>query len=152
MNRKENEITEKSRIEAIIEQAQVCRVGLSDGVFPYIVPLCFGYEDGAIYVHCALEGKKTDCIKINQNVCVEFDINVEIVDSGRACNWGMSYQSVIAFGKASFIEDTDEKKAALGIIIGHYSHKPFALPDKAVNKTAVIKIEISRMTGKQSGI
>jgi len=152
MIRKEKEITDTSDIETVIAQTPVCRLGLSDGAAPYIVPLCFGYEDGTIYVHSALKGKKIDLIQTHPDVCVEFDTDVETIDSGRACNWGMSYKSVIAFGRASFLENRDEKKRALGIIIGHYSDKSFALPDKAVDKTAVIKIEISRMTGKQSRI
>ena len=78
MWRKEKEITEKSAIEAVILQSIVCRLGLSDGNIPYIVPLCFGYQDRAIYVHGSSEGKKTDIIQRNPNVCFEFDINSEM--------------------------------------------------------------------------
>ncbi|MFC1532217.1 pyridoxamine 5'-phosphate oxidase family protein [Thermodesulfobacteriota bacterium] len=63
MRRKEKEITKKSEIEAVINKALVCRVGLSDNNFPYIVPLCFGYQDNTIYIHGALEGRKIDILK-----------------------------------------------------------------------------------------
>ena len=79
MRKKEKEITEKSEIEAVIQKATVCRVGMSDNNIPYIVPMCFGYQEDAIYVHGSLKGKKTDILKKNQNVCFEFDINTEVV-------------------------------------------------------------------------
>jgi len=46
MRRNEKEITEESAIEGIIRQSLVCRLAVSDGIQPYVVPLCFGYEDG----------------------------------------------------------------------------------------------------------
>lgn len=151
MRRKEKEITEKSAIEAIIHKSVVCHLGLSDGNNPYIVPLCFGYQDRTIYVHGSLKGKKNDIIQKNQNVCFEFDINTEILEAENACDWGMKYQSVIGFGKASFLKDLDEKRKALNIIMSQYSDQPFQFPENALNGTAVIKIEIASMTGKQSG-
>ncbi|MBW2367699.1 MAG: pyridoxamine 5'-phosphate oxidase family protein, partial [Deltaproteobacteria bacterium] len=87
----------------------------------------------------------------NQNVCFEFDINAKIVKAENACDWGMQYQSVIGFGKASFIVDPMDKRKALYIIMNQYSDRPVQFPENAVSVTAVIKIEITSMTGKQSG-
>ncbi|MCP4673635.1 MAG: pyridoxamine 5'-phosphate oxidase family protein, partial [Desulfobacula sp.] len=92
MRRKEKEIVEKSDIEAVIQKSIVCHLGLSDNNIPYIVPLCFGYQDNTIYVHGSLKGRKTDIIQKNQNICFEFDINTEIVKGENACKWGMKYK------------------------------------------------------------
>ncbi len=151
MRRKEKEITQKSEIETIIQKSLVCRVGLCDNDIPYIVPLCFGYKDNTIYVHGSLKGRKIDILKKNQNICFEFDINSEVVKAENACEWGMKYKSVIGFGKAFFLEDKKEKQKALNIIMSQYSNKPFKFPEKVINGTSVIKIEIASMTGKQSG-
>ncbi len=151
MRRKEKEITEKSEIEAVILKSLVCRLGLADDSIPYIVPLSFGYQDNTIYVHSALKGKKITILQKNPNVCFEFDINIDIAENEKACSWGMDYQSVIGFGKASFIEDIEDKRKALNIIIKQYTDKPFQFPESSINGTAVIKIEITSMTGKQSG-
>lgn len=151
MRRKEKEIIEKSEIEAVIQKSIVCRVGLSDDHIPYIVPMCFGYQDNTIYVHSSLEGRKINILQKNQNVCFEFDINTEIVEGENACEWGMKYQSVIGFGKAFFLKEPDDKQKALNIIMNQYSDSPFQFPEKVITGTAVIKIEIQSMTGKQSG-
>ena len=150
MRRKEKEITEASAIEAIIKKSLVCRLALSDDNSPYIVPLSFGYRDKMLYFHGPLKGKKIDIIRKNQNICFEFDTNTEIVKAEDACHWSMKYQSVIGFGKAVLLEDTEEKRKALSIIMSQYSDGTFQFDDAILKKTLVIKIEIESMTGKQS--
>ena len=151
MKRKEKEITEISEIEEIIHKSIVCRVGMSENNIPYIVPLCFGYQDKIIYIHGSLEGKKINILQKNQNVCFEFDINTKIIESEKSCNWSMKYQSVIGFGKAHLVNNPEQKRKALNIIMRHYSKEPFQFSNNMIEKTSVIKIEITSMTGKQSG-
>ena len=151
MRRKEKEIAQESDIEEIIRSARICRLGLSDGEQPYIVPLCFGYHDGTLYFHGALEGRKLDIIRKNCHACFEIDVKTEIVQAEEACGWGVRYQSVIGFGRATILEDPHEKQRAIEIIMSQYTDRRFHFPDAAVQNTAVIKVDIERMTGKQSG-
>ena len=137
-------------MESIIRESTVCRLALVDNNQPYIVPLCFGYKDNALYFHSAGEGKKIDILKKNNNVCFEFDVRSEIKTGKTACEWGMKYRSVIGFGNASFLEDPESKQAALDIIMQQYSDGSFSYPDKILKNTLVIKVEITDMTGKQS--
>jgi len=151
MRRKDREISDKSSITAIIENCRVCRLGLVDGNIPYIVPLCFGYEDGTLYFHGALRGRRMDLIKKNPKVCFEFDRMHEILESDNACSWGVKYESVIGQGRAFIIDSKDEKIKALNIIMARYSDKNFVFPDKMLKATSVIRLEIESMTGKCSG-
>ena len=80
MRRKEKEIVQKSEIEAVIHGSVICRIGLSDDNIPYVVPLCFGYQDNMIYIHGALEGKKINILRKNKNVCFEFAIDTDLID------------------------------------------------------------------------
>jgi nitroimidazol reductase NimA-like FMN-containing flavoprotein (pyridoxamine 5'-phosphate oxidase superfamily) len=151
MRRKDKEISEESAIKTIIEKANVCRLGMVDGNKPYIVPLCFGYRDNVLYFHGSSKGKRIDIIRKNPDVCFEFDIITEPVESENACDWSMKYQSVIGFGKAVFIESLDKKRRAMNVIMAQYSKQKFQFPEKMLNITSVIKVEIESMTGKQSG-
>lgn len=58
MRRIEKEIQSPGAIAAILDEAQVCRIGLCDGAGPSGVPVCFGYEPGSIYLPSHPEGKK----------------------------------------------------------------------------------------------
>lgn len=152
MLRKDQEITEKSVIESIIQASLVCRLALSDKEQPYIVPLCFGYQDDTLYFHCGVKGRKLEILKKNPNVCFEFEVNVDVLKGQDACSWNMQYQSVIGFGRAAFLEDIEEKQKALGIIVLQYSDKMLPLPETSLRKTVVIKVPIDSMTGKRSSM
>ena len=150
MRRKENEITDRSEIEAVIKTSTVCRLGMSYNDLPYIVPLCFGYQDNTIYIHGSPDGKKTEILQKNHHVCFEFDIGTKIVEGKNPCEWGIHYKSVIGFGRAAFLKDSDEKQKALNVIMNQYTDGSFQFPDQALNRTTIIKIEIESMTGKRS--
>jgi len=151
MRRKDKEIKNKELIESIIKRATVCRIGLSENNVPYVVPLVFGYKDNCLYFHSAPEGKKINIIKQNDNVCFELEADLQLARAETACNWDMKYYSVIGFGKAFLIDDTEEKRRALNIIMEHYSGNPHEYPANKINKVAIIKVKIDSMTGKKSG-
>jgi nitroimidazol reductase NimA-like FMN-containing flavoprotein (pyridoxamine 5'-phosphate oxidase superfamily) len=62
----------------------------------------------------------------------------------------MRYQSVIGFGKALLIEDPDERRKALDVIMRQYADGDFEYSEKSFEKALVIKVEIESMTGKKS--
>jgi hypothetical protein len=149
MRRKDKEITDRSAMEAIIAEAQVCHLGLSDGDQPYVVPMHFGYQDGALYLHGALQGRKMEILRQDPKVCAQFDIRMTLMTAENACDWGARFQSVIGFGRAVVLEDPEEKKKGLAIIMAHYSDKTYDYPDHRIANTAVIQIVFDFMTGKQ---
>ncbi|UCG54301.1 MAG: pyridoxamine 5'-phosphate oxidase family protein [Dehalococcoidia bacterium] len=152
MRRSEKEIKEQEEIENIIERADVCRIGLSDGNMPYIVAMNFGYKDNCLYFHCAKEGKKIDIIKRNYNACFEMDIDHAFVKpEGRPCARRGKYRSVIGFGKAFIVEDFEEISDALNIIIQHYGNEYYPFSKDELERVCIIKIEIGSITGKKSG-
>jgi nitroimidazol reductase NimA-like FMN-containing flavoprotein (pyridoxamine 5'-phosphate oxidase superfamily) len=150
MRRSEREITGREVIDAIIRQCLVCRLGLPDGEEPYIVPLCFGYDGEALYFHSASDGRKIDILRKNSRVCFEFDIPEGMREAEEGCRWGIKYRSVIGFGTAEIVDDQEDKKKALGIIMAQYSGRKYVFPEDAVARTAVIKVAIARITGKQA--
>jgi len=152
MRRHDREIKVPGEIEAIIQRAQICRVGLAEDNVPYVVPVHFGYAGKCLYFHCATQGKKLDIIRRNNNVCFEIDTDYQLVrPDGPPCKCSARYRSVIGFGKASVIEDRGEKAAALNIVSQHYGSSPYQFSDEEMEGVAVVKIDVSNMTGKQAG-
>lgn len=151
MRRKEKEITNIDDIEKVVKSANVCRVGLADGDEPYVVPICFGYERGALYFHAALEGRKVELIKKNNKVCFEIDTDVEVIASEKPCSWTVKYRSVIGMGRASILESDEGKTRALQLIVRQYSGNEFSFSKSALDSVLVVKITIENITGKQSG-
>lgn len=151
MRRGDKEIKDPEEIVSILEASPVCRLGFCAGNVPYVVPLSFGYSEGSLYFHSAKEGRKIDMIRKNPLVCFEVDVGVEVVASDQPCDWGMKYASVIGFGEASLLDDPEEKKRGLDVILGHYASRsshPYSV--SILKHTEVIRVRIQEMTGKRS--
>ena len=142
-------ITDIDEIEGIIKKALICRLGLVDNDEPYIIPVCFGYERGALYFHGSLKGRKVELIKKNNKVCFEMDIDAELEKSEDPCKWTMKGKSVVGVGRASILEDDGEKSHALRLIMGHYSEGEFSFPKPALDSVSVVRVDISSITGKK---
>lgn len=84
MRRKDREVTDFKTITEIIDRCEVMRIGLSDGDYPYIVPLNFSYEADAenqrlcFYIHGAMAGRKYELLKKNLRCSFEMDNQIKI--------------------------------------------------------------------------
>lgn len=150
LRRKEKQIEGQSAIEAVIRKTKFCRLAMSDGTTPYIVPLCFGYKDNTLYFHSAVTGRKVEMLRKNPQVCAQFDCDLALQPDEKACDWGLSYKSVIGFGQASFVEDPQAKREALSVIMDHYTSSEFTFDDTTLRKTLVVQVDFDELTGKQA--
>jgi uncharacterized protein len=146
----ERQLKERDGIDSIIRRCRVCRMGMVDGGQPYIVPFCFGYDGQSVFLHMAPEGKKIDCLRKNAGACIEFDIPGEIIESKTACGFSILYESVIAFGVAEFLESAEDKRYGLMQIMRQYSEpdEKWSFPENILDKTVVVKVFLTEVTGK----
>lgn len=150
MRKSEREIKDQAAVWAVMTEARVCRIGLSDNGMPYVVPMNFGLGENCLYLHCAKEGRKLDILRKNDRVCFEMDLLREIRPGKEPCGWDMCYDSAIGFGRAVIVDDPEEKRTALDRIMNHYGAQgPHVYPSETLGKTAVIRIDIESLTGKR---
>ncbi len=115
------------------------------------MPISFGYDGTALYIHTAGRGRKIDCIERNNRICFEFENNVEIrTHDDDACKWTFEFESVIGYGRVFELTTTEEKTAGLNQIMKHYSGRTWEIAPKETATTRVWRIEIESMTGKRS--
>jgi uncharacterized protein len=151
VRRVDKAITDRKQIEAIIRDSLVCRLALTNDQVPYLVPVSFGYDGAALYLHTAPEGRKIEYFTANPRVCFEFERGVEVRrDPLLACKWSLNYESVIGYGTISEVSDPAEKERALNCIMRQYSGKDWTFDAADVAKTRTWKITISSLTGKRS--
>jgi len=145
-------IQDPQQIEAILSKAKFLHLALSDVETPYIVPISFGYKENTIYLHSSQKGRKIEILKKNPRVCFEATVETEIITADDPCKYNVRYRSVIGHGQAKFLEDYNKKVEGLTVLSEHYGEKgPFEFEEWKVNRLCVIKIEIEKMTGKESG-
>jgi nitroimidazol reductase NimA-like FMN-containing flavoprotein (pyridoxamine 5'-phosphate oxidase superfamily) len=151
MRRKDKEINNQSLLEAVIRESKICRIALSKDNQPYLVPLSFGYDGTAIYLHTAKEGQKLEYIAANPNVCFEIEGKVKLLKNIKsACKWTFVYESIIGYGTIQEITEPEQKRSAIKQIVLHYSDTATDIPDTALADVRVWKIAIDSMTGKKS--
>ncbi|XOB66085.1 pyridoxamine 5'-phosphate oxidase family protein [Deferribacteres bacterium DY0037] len=150
MRRSEKLISDQTEINALLAKGEIIRVAMVDEGKPYLVPMSYGFKDGAIYLHCAKEGRKVDILRRNPNVCFEVSAGTSLVAKEQACGWTYHFKSVIGSGKVVFLEETADKVSGLSAIMEQYGSADHSFPDKAVGNTLVLRIDIDEMTGKQS--
>lgn len=153
MRKKEREIVDYALIESVINDCDVCRIAFANDNVPYIVAMNFGYSGGVkktFYFHCANEGRKLEMLAKNNFVCFELDTSHHVYSGNVACDWGSKYRSVVGYGYIRATHIPEEKRNALDKIMEHYGAKgPFEYNSKIFEKTTVLMLEVTEMTGKE---
>ncbi len=152
MRRKDREITDRTEIDAIIRSEKLMHLALVDGDMPFLVPVFYAFDNGALYFHSAQAGTKIEILKRNNNVCFEISVDHGFIESDEACDFEARHRTVIGVGKALFVEDATEKIKALDLIVAHFSEKTFEYPKTNLERTAVIRIDIVSIKGKKHGL
>jgi nitroimidazol reductase NimA-like FMN-containing flavoprotein (pyridoxamine 5'-phosphate oxidase superfamily) len=150
MRRSDREITDPSGIMNVLRDAGVCRMGLCDGEKPYVVPMNYGFREGSVFLHSAPEGRKIEILRKNPNVCLEFEADVELIPAETPCSFSMKYRSVIATGRAVFLENAEEKAQGLNVIMGQYTGKEYDFPLQALERIVVIRVDLEECSGKHN--
>lgn len=120
----------------------------SDDDYAYVVPVNYAYDGTAIYVHCAKQGHKLDCIMRNPgcSMCVvdKDDVIPEEFTS--------YFRSVIVFGKAALVNDDKEVIKGLSLLCEKYSPgiDPSDEIARFIKAVCVVRIDIDLITGKQA--
>lgn len=148
MRRWRQALTENESIE-ILKRGKVAVMAVAgDDKYPYAVPLNYVYFDGCVYVHSASQGHKIDALKRNPkcSFCVvdRDDILPEEFTS--------YFRSIIAFGKAEFIETEEEKIRALQALCEKYSPglNPINEINKCLNSVLIIRVRLEHVMGKEA--
>jgi nitroimidazol reductase NimA-like FMN-containing flavoprotein (pyridoxamine 5'-phosphate oxidase superfamily) len=150
MRRKDREVTDISKIEQIINACDCCRLGFSDEDGVYIVPLNFGYANGTFYFHGASEGRKIDLIHKTGTAGFELDTGHKLTQGETPCTFSFEFQSVIGQGCVSIVEDIEEKKEGLRLILKHYSERDdFLYTNEMAASVTVFKLKAEIMTCKE---
>ena len=151
MRRSDKQIKDLKEIENLIRSAELCHLSMVDDGKPYVVPMNFGYTDGALYFHSAPEGRKIDILRKNPDVCFSIISRNILVKGEKACSWTAKYTSVIGTGKASIVDDRAGKEEGLSNLMKQYSEEDYDFSGENLDGIVIIKVEVEEMTGKSSG-
>ncbi len=154
------EIKDKTIIYDILDKAEYGTLALCVENKPYAVPLNFVRIKDDIYFHGALKNKKMKMLEKNPNVSFSVVENYALIDSnfstteGLACPATQFYKSVSMDGVAVVKKSREIKAKVFEVFMKKYQpkggYKPFSHSDydKALKATALVKIELEKMSCK----
>lgn len=153
MRRSEKEIKDGLVITELLKNVHVGRLGTigKDG-YPMIKPLNFTCDGKRIYIHTAKEGEKVEDIKRDNRVCFEVDLPIAYLKAKRRpCEADYLYRSVIIKGRATIVEDKEEKLLALKSLMAKYQPEGGYgdYSQDKTDKTGVVRIDMEETTGKE---
>lgn len=152
LTKRERQVTDPEQILHILDTGKVLHLGLSVKDEPYVVPMNYGYtmEDGrlTLYLHSAVKGRKLDMLRANSRVFFEIDCDHQPFEGQVACQYGMVYSSLMGRGTAAIVEDVEEKKQAMSILMKTQTDKDFTFNERLVSIVAVIRIDVAEYTAK----
>lgn len=119
----------------------------------YIVPVNYGfsYTDNkySFYFHGAKAGRKYELTRKEPTVGFEIDGNYKLLEGEVACEFSAAFQSVVGTGKLHLIEDDDEKRKGLNVIMKQTTQKAeWSYSDEMVKAVAVFRLDVEKMSCK----
>lgn len=129
---------------ALLSACRIGRLGCVDNGDPYVVPINYVFEEGAIYSH-SLPGRKVEALRAHPRACLQVD---EIEDD---FNW----RSVLAYGDFEEIRVPSDRRAVLQKLLSRF---PLLTPvesvmaqDASAPDSIVFRIRIDCITGVAEG-
>jgi uncharacterized protein len=142
---------DKAEIEKLLTEQETGHLATMGPEGPYLVPLHFIYRGDSIYFHCGPRGRKLTNIKTDPRVCFQVEEMTGIIPHEMPCRYNTRYTSVIVEGTAEEVTDPGEKVAILNELALKYKKEgPFVLELENVDKTVVVKIVSTNITGKKN--
>lgn len=162
-----NEITRKDRavhdddwIRALLHRAPVGIVATVHDGQPFINTNLFVYDEpvNAIYMHTAKVGRTRANVETDERVCFSATEMGRLLPAESAFNFSVEYAGVVAFGRASLIEDLEDAGRALQLLLDKYA--PHLTPGKdyrppieeEIKRTSVYRIRIESWSGKKKEV
>lgn len=134
----------------VVDKCEYAVLSMIDGdKLPYSVPITIVRENDSVYFHCAMMGKKVECLKINPNVSVVCVGDTKVVEG----KFTTEYESAILYGLAEFLSNREEKIHALKILCERHTPNNMINFDAAIQRslsiTNIVRINITQVYGKR---
>lgn len=153
MRRKDREVTDIHEIKKILAKSEVMRIALNNGIYPYVIPVNFGFEFNddklMLFFHGAKDGKKHEVIKQDNHTTFEIDCGHMLMPpvGDEPCTASYAYESVIGHGIIE-VADESEKEYLLKKLLQKYDIEVKHFNPEHLSNTVIYKIFSESYTAK----
>jgi uncharacterized protein len=106
-------------VRRILDAGFLAHVGFQAIQQPFVIPTLYGREGDSLFIHGSSMSRLLGALSQGAAACVVVTLLDGMVLARSAFNHSMNYRSVVAFGLARTITQTDRKLHALRVISDH---------------------------------
>jgi nitroimidazol reductase NimA-like FMN-containing flavoprotein (pyridoxamine 5'-phosphate oxidase superfamily) len=136
----------------ILDEGFLCHVGFVADGHPFVIPTSYGRKDASLYIHGSAASRMLRQMKDGVPVCVTVTLLDGLVLARSIFNHSMNYRSVVVLGKATLVDDAEEKIAALQLLSEHILPGRWADArqpnERELKATSVLRLPIEEFSAK----
>ena len=110
---------DRETVYGILDEGFICHVGFAPEGQPFVIPTGYARADDKLYIHGSQASRMLRTLSGGVEACVTVTIIDGLVLARSAFHHSMNYRSVVIFGRATLVEDREEKYAALLALSEH---------------------------------
>ncbi len=142
-------------VHAVLDAAAMCHVSYVVDGQPFCTPTLFWREGSRLYWHGSNASRMLRNLSAGEPTCLTVTHFDSLVLARCGFNHSADYRCVMAFGKARLVEETEEKRRALVMMVdrlfpGRTAQLRPSAPQE-INATTVIMMDIERASAKIRG-
>jgi uncharacterized protein len=148
----ERAVYDRKAAYRILDEGFLCHVGFVADGQPFVIPTSYGRKDANLYVHGSATSRMLRNLKESLPVCITVTLLDGLVLARSIFNHSMNYRSVVVLGKATLVDDPEEKLEALHLLSEHIipgrwadSRQP---NERELKATSVLRVPIEEFSAK----
>lgn len=111
---------DRETVYGILDEGFICHVGFAPNGQPFVIPTGYARAGDKLYIHGSQASRMLRSLSNGVDACVTVTIVDGLVLARSAFHHSMNYRSVVIFGRATLVEDREEKVAALLALSEHF--------------------------------
>src|SRR5262245_48876300 len=143
---------DRAVVYKILDEAFICHVGFVADGKPVVIPTSYGRIEDDLYLHGSAASRMLRSLGKGIDVCVTVTLVDGLVLARSAFHHSINYRSVVVFGRASVVNDRDEKLNALHSFTDHIVPQRWEEvrrpTDAELDATSVLKLPLVEASAK----
>jgi nitroimidazol reductase NimA-like FMN-containing flavoprotein (pyridoxamine 5'-phosphate oxidase superfamily) len=147
-------VYDRAAVYRILDEGFLCHAGFVVDGQPFVIPTSYGRKDASLYIHGSAASRMLRQMQTKDGapVCITVTLLDGLVLARSVFNHSMNYRSVVILGKATLVDDPEEKLAALRILSEHIlpgrwadSRQP---NERELKATSILRVPIEEFSAK----
>jgi nitroimidazol reductase NimA-like FMN-containing flavoprotein (pyridoxamine 5'-phosphate oxidase superfamily) len=112
-------VYDRETIYQILDEAFICHIGFVANGYPVVIPTGYGRQGDKLVIHASAASRMIRSLSEGIDISVTVTLLDGIVLARSAFHHSFNYRSVVIFGRATVIQDRNEKMLALKSFTNH---------------------------------